>query len=150
MLNSSSRTLIILAAMVWYSGALVLSFKSSRLLFAAHDLHSNQLWIALVIITGILIGLLKAKYLFNRVCIKNLKRIHTLSEPKLWQFYRTRFYFFLLTMILLGRYIAWLAQENYAALVSMAIVEISLATALLSSSNCFWKKQYNTADENHP
>jgi len=127
--------------MVWYSGVIVLSYKSSRLLFAAHDLHSNQLWTALAIIAGILIGLLKAKYLFNRVCIKNLKRIHALSEPKLWQFYRKRFYFFLLTMILLGKYISWLAQENHIALISMAIVEISLATALLSSSNCFWKKQ---------
>ncbi len=143
MLNSSTRTLKILAALVWYSGAIILSCKSARLLSEAHDLHSNQLWTGLAIAAGILIGLLKARYLFSRVCLKNLKRIHTLASPKLWQFYRTRFYFFLLTMILLGRYISWLAHENYSFLISMAIVEISLATALLSSSNCFWKKHQN-------
>ncbi len=144
MLNSSTRTLKVLAAMVWYSGAIVLSYKSAGLLSVAHGLHSNQLWTGLAITTGILIGLLKAKYLFNHICIKNLKRIHTLKSPQLWQFYRTRFYFFLLSMIFLGRYISWLAHENYAALISMAIVEISLATALLSSSNCFWKKLNNS------
>ncbi len=143
MLNSSTRTLKILAALVWYSGAIILSYKSARLLSEAHGLHSNQLWTGLAIAAGILIGLLKARYLFSRVCLKNLKRIHTLASPKLWQFYRTRFYFFLLTMILLGRYISWLAHENYSFLISMAIVEISLATALLSSSNCFWKKHQN-------
>ena len=144
-LHCSRHTLILLASLVWYSGAVVLSYKSFRLLSQAHDLNSEQIWIWLAVAAGILIGLLKAKYLFNRVCIKNLKRIHALSEPKLWQSYRTRFYFFLLSMILLGKYISWLAQENHTALISMAIVEISLATALLSSSHYSWKKQQNFA-----
>ncbi len=129
--------------MVWYSGAVVLSYKSSRLLLEAHVLNSNQLWIWLAVLAGIIISLLKARYLFNRVCIKNLKRIYTLKNPQLWQFYRTRFYFFLLAMILLGRYISWLAHGNHAALLSMAIVEVSLATALLTSSHCFWKEQHS-------
>ena len=140
MLDSSKRTLILLASLVWYSGAVVLFFKSSKLLLEAQSINTNQTWIWLAVLTGLIIGGIKAKYLFKRLCIKNLKRIDALSKPKLWQFYRTRFFIFLFSMILLGSFISRLAHGNYPALITMAIVEISIATALLGSSNCFWKQ----------
>ncbi len=127
--------------MVWYSGAVVLSYKSSRLLLEAQTINTEQIWIWLAVLAGIMIGIVKAKYLFKRVCIKNLKRIDALLAPKFWQSYRTGFYFFLLAMIILGSFISRLAHGNYAALITMAIIEVSLATALLGSSHCFWKKQ---------
>ncbi len=139
-LNSSSSTLKLLASLVWYSGAVVLSFKSSRLLLEAQSINPNHVWIWLAVLGGLMIGLIKAKYLFKRLCIKNLKRIDTLESPRLWQFYRTGFFIFLLAMILLGSFISQLAHGNYTALITMAIVEVSLATALLGSSSCFWKK----------
>ncbi len=36
--------------------------------------------------------------------------------------------------------LAKLAQGNYIMLVSMAIIELSIATALLGSSHCYWKR----------
>ena len=140
MLDSSKRTLIILAAIIWYSGAVVLSYKSSRLLLEAQSLNTELTWIWLAVFSGIIIGLIKAKYLFKRVCLKNLSRIESLKTPKLWQAYRTGFYFFLLAMIILGSTVSRLSHGNYTALMSMAIIEVSLATALLTSSICFWKK----------
>ena len=141
MFDSTTRSLKLLAAIIWYSGAVVLSYKSSRLLLEAQSINTNQTWIWLAVLTGIMIGMIKAKYLFKRVCIKNLKRINSLKSPRFWQAYRTYFYFFLLAMIILGSSITRLAHGNYAALMAAAIIEISLATALLGSSNCFWKKQ---------
>ena len=141
MFDSSKLTLKLLAAAVWYSGAVVLSYKSSRLLLEAQSINTDQTWIWLAILTGIIIGMIKAKYLFKRICIKNLRRIDSLRSPRLWQAYRTYFYFFLLAMIILGSSITRLVHGNYAALMTAAIIEISLATALLGSSNCFWKKQ---------
>ncbi len=138
--NTSRRSLKLLASLVWYSGAVVLSFKSSRLLLEAQNITPNQLWIWLAVLGGLIIGLIKAKYLFKPLCIKNLKRIDTLEKPRLWQFYRTGFFIFLFAMILLGSFISQLAHGSYAALMSMAIIEVSLATALLGSSTCFWKK----------
>ena len=126
--------------MVWYSGAVVLSYKSSRLLLEAQSINSDQTWIWLAVLAGIIIGIIKTKYLFKRVCIRNLKRIEALKTPKFWQAYRTHFYFFLLAMIILGSFISRLSHGNYAALITMAIIEVSLATALLGSSSCFWKK----------
>ena len=140
LINSSTRTLKLLASLVWYSGAVVLSFKSSRLLLEAQNINPNQVWIWLAVLGGFMIGVIKAKYLFKRLCIKNLKRIDALEQPKLWHFYRMRFFFFLLAMILLGSFISRLAHGSYATLMTMAIIEISLATALLGSSNCFWKR----------
>jgi len=142
MLYSSTRTLILLASLVWYCGAVVLFFKSSKLLLEAQSINSNQIWIWLAVLSGLIIGGIKAKYLFKRLCTKNLKRINALSKPKLWQFYRIRFFIFLLSMILLSSFISRLAHGHYPALITMAIVEISIATALLGSSNCFWKQKY--------
>jgi len=141
MFDSSKLTLKLLAAAVWYSGAVVLSYKSARLLLEAQSINTDKTWIWLAVLAGIMIGMIKAKYLFKNICIKNIKRIDSLISPRLWQAYRTYFYFFLLAMIILGSSITRLAHGNYAALMTTAIVEISLATALLGSSNCFWKKQ---------
>jgi len=140
MFNSSTGLLRLLASLVWYSGAVVLAFKSSKLLIEAHSIHPGPLWIWLAVLSGLLIGFIKAKYLFTRLCIKNLKRIDSLKQPKLWQFYRIPFFFFLLAMIILGSFISQLAHGNYSMLITMAIIEVSLATALLGSSHCFWQQ----------
>jgi len=140
MFYSSTRLLRLLASLVWYSGAIVLSFKSSRLLIEAYNISPNLLWMWLAILGGLMIGAIKARYLFKRLCIKNLKRIDALKNPRLWQFYRTGFFFFLLAMIILGSFISQLAHGNYPMLITMATIEVSLATALLGSSSCFWQE----------
>lgn len=143
MLNTSPHTLKLLASMVWYSGAVVLFIKSSILLFEAEKMDPDQPWVWIAVLSGVIIGIIKAKYLFNRLCIKNLKRIYALEQPKLWQFYRIPFFIFLLTMIILGSVLSHLAHGHYAILIAMVIIEISIATALLGSSHCFWK-DYST------
>ena len=142
MFGASTRTLKLLASLVWYSGAVVLYIKSSGLLLEAESINPGQVWIWLAILGGLIIGVIKAKYLFKRLCIKNLKRIDALDKPKLWHFYRLRFFIFLFTMIVLGHFLSGQAHANYPMLIIMAVVELSIATALLGSSNCFWKEQY--------
>lgn len=111
------------------------------MLTEAQAINPDQTQTWLTIAAGLLFGAIKAKYLFTKVCIKNLKRIDALKKPKFWEFYRVRFFIFLITMILLGNFISRHAHGNYSMLVTMALIEISLATALLGSSFCFWKKQ---------
>ncbi len=140
MLNTSSLTLKRLAALVWYSGVVVLLFKSSILFLEADRSGAGSLLIILAILSGLLIGWVKAKYLFIKMCNRNLKRINALKQPMLWQFYRNRFFIFLGLMILLGTYLSKLIQGDYVMLVALAIVELSIATALLISSHCFWRR----------
>ena len=65
---------------------------------------------------GLLLGGLKARFLFNRSCRKNLARIAKLAEPKFWQFFKPSFFFFLALMILTGVLSSRLAQGNYLLL----------------------------------
>jgi hypothetical protein len=141
MFDASIQNLKTLASLVWYSGAVVLSVKSFILLLEAYRINPDQPWVWLAIVGGLLIGAIKAKYLFIRLCLKNLERIEGLSNPKLWHFYRMHFFIFLFCMILLGSFVSRLAHGDYPMLITMAIIELSVGTALLGSCHCFWKKQ---------
>ena len=137
---TTRSTLKILAALLWVSGGVVLSIKSVSLLSEANMLQPQGAWGLLAIILGVLIGLLKTKFIFRNACRKNLRRIDQLIQPKWWQFYRVQFFLFLSLMILLGTTLSRAAQGDYPLLIGMAIVDISLATALLTSSATFFRE----------
>ncbi len=141
MLNVSAHTLKTLAALVWYTGVAVLLIKSSGLFLQAHQGGASSLGVGLSILAGLGLGLVKAKYLFVRACRKNLVRIQTLKTPMFWQFYRGRFFIFLAGMIFFGVSMSRTAQGNYRLLIPLAVLELSIAVALLVSSRCFWKRQ---------
>ncbi|MDX2349263.1 MAG: hypothetical protein QNK32_02620 [Porticoccus sp.] len=142
MFDTAPRTLKFLAAFVWYGGVVALLVKSASLLLAAKKIHPDENWVWLATSGGVVLGVIKAKYLFRRLCLKNIKRIDALVEPKLWRFYRIRFFVLLFTMVTLGSMLSRsaLAQGNYSMLLVMAFVELSVGIALLGSSDCFWKK----------
>ncbi|MBL3528247.1 MAG: hypothetical protein JMN27_03255 [gamma proteobacterium endosymbiont of Lamellibrachia anaximandri] len=139
MLNTSSLTLKRLAALVWYIGVVVLLIKSTGLFLEAARSGADPLWVMLAILCGVVIGWIKAKYLFIKVCNRNLKRIDALKQPMLWQFYRMRFFVFLALMVSLGAYLSKWAQGDPQMLIAVAVVELSIATALFVSSHCFWR-----------
>ena len=143
MLNTTCSTLIKLAAIVWYTGVAVLVFKSGNLFFSSLEKGTAPLLIVIAVLCGIVIGKIKAKYLFSNICIKNIKRINLLVEPKLWQFYRKRFFVFLFLMISLGEYLSAAAQGKDLAIIALAVLELSIGLALFFSGHCFWKKQKN-------
>ncbi len=143
---TSIRSLKIYAAATWYIGCVVLASKGITLLVDAKKIDPNQTWIWLAIILGLLMGLLKAKYLFNKSCMNNLARIDSLHEPKAWQFFRPRFFLLLTAMIIAGATLSKLSQNNYPLAISVATLDLSLATALLVSSYNFWKyKSFSNA-----
>ncbi len=135
----STRSLKILAALVWYVGGIILLLKGSSLLLEADALKPEQGWPWLAAVAGLLFGGLKAKFLFTKSCHKNLDRIVALEHPKLWQFFRPRFFVMLTLMILVGATLSRLAHNNYIFLIGVAILDLSIAIALLGSSYIFWK-----------
>ncbi|MBC8323250.1 MAG: hypothetical protein H8E70_06750 [Candidatus Marinimicrobia bacterium] len=136
---TTSRTLKILAALLWNIGGIILLSKGGSLLIEADTLKPEQNWTWLAIVIGLLIGGLKAKYLFSKICKNNLARIDLLIEPKVWQFFRSGFFLFLAIMIVTGATLSSAAHNNYIFLISVTILDISIATALLGSSYVFWK-----------
>jgi len=141
MFSASPRILKILAAVLWYSGAVVLLTKGTTLLLEADALQPGRYWTWLTIVLGLFIGLLKVKFIFRRACEKNLARISLLSAPKIWQFYRPGFLLFLAVMIIIGSSLSRMAHGNYPFLIVMTVVDFSLATALLGSSYVFWQQR---------
>ena len=140
----SPRSLKILAALLWYSGAMVLLFKGLGFLKMAIGLQAGWAWPGVALACALLFGSLKVHYIFKRSCRKNLQRIASLRDAKLWQFYRPGFFVFLCAMIVLGRYVSISAQGNYAGLLAVATLDLSLATALFGSSYVFWQTPTQT------
>ncbi len=141
MLTVSALTLNILAASVWYVGGTVLLIKGSTLLVEAHTLRPEMYRIWIVIAAGLCFGGLKGKFIFSKTCQNNLVRIRTLDHPKVWQIFRPWFFVFLAAMIMTGATMSRMAHNNYSFLISVAILDFSIAVALLWSSNIFWKQK---------
>ncbi len=141
MLTVSALTLNILAASVWYVGGTVLLIKGSTLLVEAHTLRPEIYWIWIVIAAGLCFGGLKGKFIFSKNCQNNLVRIRSLDQPKVWQIFRPWFFVFLAAMITTGATLSRLAHDNYYFLIGVAILDFSIAIALLWSSNIFWKQK---------
>lgn len=142
MLVVSRRTLKILAAVVWYVGGLMLTRKAAVLLFEADALRPGSEWPLAAAVAGVAIGALKARLVFNRACRKNLSRIDALERRRPWLFFRPGFFFFLVLMILTGVALSMLSHGNFAFLIGVAVLDIAIATALLSSSAVFWKERF--------
>ena len=135
----SHRSLKFLAALFWYGGSLALGLKAGQLFIQAESLKPEQGWLWMSIAGGLIVGGLKGELLFKRSCRANLARIGALEDPRIWQFFRPRFFIFLTLMIALGATLSRLAQDNYPLLISVAFIDLSVGVALLWSSRYFWK-----------
>jgi hypothetical protein len=140
MFDTSARALKILAAVVWHGGGISLIYKAGGLLAEAFSLRPDPVWPWGVAVVGIVLGGLKARYLFSGVCENNLQRINSLVRPKIWQFYKKRFFIFLLLMIILGISLSRMAHDQYVFLLSVALLDLSIGVALMGSSYLFWKR----------
>jgi hypothetical protein len=136
-MNVSHTTLKLLAALVWYIGPVILFTKGADLANQAFDMEPKGWGRQFSWIAGIIVGLIKTRYIFLKSCRKNMTRIDALETPKLWQFYRVRFFFSLGMMMLLGATLSRVSAGNHTFLVFVATLDISIGTALLLSSKVF-------------
>jgi hypothetical protein len=140
-MTTNTRTLQVLAALVWYIGGVVLLLKGGSLLKEATALQPDRVWPAFAIAASVLLGGLKGLLLFRKSCQKNLNRINDLERPKIWQFFSPRFFALLSLMIFAGASLSRMAHGQYGFLIGVGILDLSIATALLASSYVFWKRR---------
>lgn len=134
----SKSTLKFIAAVIWLGGGLILALKAREFFAAAEMLQPGHTWSWIAVIAAILIGALKAHFIFGRFCRKNLDRIAALDKPHPWQAFRARFYLFLGSMVLLAAVLSRLALGSYPALLGVVMLDVSLAVALFGSARFFW------------
>lgn len=139
-MHTSPHVLRFLAAVVWLGGSVALTLKGSSLLMDADIHRPGHPWTWYAGITGIAAGIIKGIFLFYRAGKKNLRRIFTLKRPRIWQFYRPKFFLFMFSMILLGKLLSFLAEGNFGFLLFVAALDLSIATALLVSFVVFFRQ----------
>ena len=137
----SARTLHILAALIWYAGGIVLLLKGGSLLLEAEVLEPGKIWPWLAAILALFLGGWKARFIFGKSIKKNLARIAALDRPKIWQFFSPGFLLALAAMIFAGASLSRLAQGNYPLLIAVAVLDLSIAVALLGSSIIYWQQR---------
>jgi len=93
--------------------------------------------ISLVMATAFLLGLLKNKFIMTRFNSRNIDRIEGLKDPKIYEFFEVRFFFYLLVMIITGIVLSNFASGNYNLLLIVGGIDLALSTALLKSSTIF-------------
>jgi hypothetical protein len=133
-------TLKILAMLVWYIGFIALALKSYALFAEAYTIDSNLYLLMVILLAGLLLSLLKTRYIFAPACRKNLARIEALAHPRIWQFYRAGFFLFLAGVISLGAWLSHMAAGDYAFLVSVGVVDMALSLALFFSGFVFFEE----------
>jgi len=84
-MKTSKITLIFLAATVWYIGGVMLFRSGVELIRSAVDLKPGGFWPWVAVLAGLILGIIQAKIIFTRSCRKNLHRINSLEDPRLWR-----------------------------------------------------------------
>lgn len=101
----------------------------------------NMTIIYAIVVVGIIVGLIKNKFIMSKFCVKNIKRINNLESPQIHQFYELKFLFFLSLIILTGFTLSRLAEGNYIFLFAISTLDIALSAAILTSSRIYFKNQ---------
>ena len=136
--KTSQKTLVFLAAVVWYIGGIMLFRSGLELLFQARELRPESSWPWFFIFLGLVLGVVQARTIFTRSCRRNLQRIRTIEEPRLWQFFRPGFFLALAAMITAGILLDYFAQGKYFFMLVVAGLDFALTLSLLGSSLVFW------------
>ena len=137
-MKTSKSTLVVLAAVVWIIGGVMLFRSGLELIFCAVEMKPDALWHWLAILVGLVLGIVQARTIFTRSCRKNLHRINNLQNPKIWQFFRPGFFLALAVMITSGILLNHWAQGIYSFMLVVAAVDFALTVSLLGSSTVFW------------
>lgn len=134
-------TLKLFAASFWYVGGGVLAYRGASYLLGAMDVGTA--WPPVIAgLAGVVVGLLRGRTLFLRANHRNLRRIEGLADPRAWQFFRPAFFAALVVMVAAGAFLAWLGRQGYWGGVVVGGLELTIATALLTSSVVFWTSEH--------
>lgn len=137
-MRTTKKTLVFLAAAVWYIGGIMLFRSGLELMVQIREMKEGILWTSIFIAFGIALGIFQALVIFRRSCRKNMQRINQLEDPRLWQFYRSGFFLALAIMITSGILLDHFSQGHYFFMLGVAALDFALTISLLGSSYVFW------------
>ena len=85
--------------------------------------------------------------IFNHACKKNIIRIQSLLKPRLWQCFRPGMLVFLAIIIPTGAMMSKMAAGKFGWLCAVAVLDLSIGTALLLSGFLFFRMKAFQAEK---
>ena len=137
-MKTSQKTLVILAATVWIIGGIMLFCSGLELINHAVYLRPGESWPWIAVLFGIGLGIIQARTIFSSSCRKNIQRIRSLPEPKIWQFFRPGFFLALAAMITSGILLDNFSRGHYFFMLGVSALDFALTISLFGSSTIFW------------
>lgn len=107
----------------------------------ANVMKPNIEIISVVMATAFIVGLLKNKYIMTKFNLNNISRINSIENPKVYDFFELKFFFYLGLMIIAGIVMSGIARGNYNLLLIVGGIDLALSTALLKSSILFFNEK---------
>ena len=147
-MNKNSLTSI--AGGLWCVIGVFLIFRGFNLYeLADKEQHSTQASIILSLITSVLIGLAKGRFVLSKTARKNKARIYELEDPvHIHQIFSKPFYFLIPMMIGLGVLLRYY-NEYLGGYVVVAAIYCGIGMALIVSSRTYWvNKPTDSAPDN--
>ena len=139
-LNKNSLTSI--AGGLWCVIGLFLIFRGFGLYqLAGQEQHSTQIAIILSVVSAVLIGLVKGRFVLSKTARKNKARIHGLKDPvHIHQIFAKPFYFLIPMMMGLGVLLRSY-NEYLGGYVVVAAIYCGIGMALIISSRTYWARE---------
>lgn len=142
----NKNSLISIAGGLWCVIGLFLFLRGFGLYqLAGQEQHSTQVAIILSVITAVLIGLVKGKFVLSKTARKNKARINGLKDPvHIHQLFSKPFYILIPMMmgvgVLLRSY-----NEYLGGYVVVAAIYCGIGMALIVSSRAYWAREPDAA-----
>jgi hypothetical protein len=134
------QRLLKIAGLIWIVVGLFLIYRGSDLYnLAVIEQNTSKETLIISIILGVVIGIIKGKFVLSKTALRNRNRINQLVSPlSIHQIFSGPFYGLILGMMLLG----FLLREFNSYLggyVVVASIYCGIGMALIAASSVYWK-----------
>ena len=135
------QRLLQVAGLIWIIVGLFLIYRSSGLYnLAVIEQNTSKEALIISVILGVVIGILKGKFVLSKTALRNRNRINQLVPPlSIHHVFSGPFYGFIAGMMILG----FLLREFNAYIggyVVVASIYCGIGMALIAASSVYWKK----------
>ena len=137
------QRLLQIAGLIWVIVGLFLIYRGSGLYnLAVIEQNTSKETLIISIILGVVIGILKGKFVLSKTALRNRNRINQLVPPiSIHQVFSGPFYGFIAGMMILG-FLLREFNEYLGGYVVVASIYCGIGMALIAASRVYWKNDH--------
>jgi len=134
------QRLLQIAGLIWIVVGLFLIYRGSGLYsLAVIEQNTSKETLIISIILGVVIGIIKGKFVLSKTALRNRNRINQLVPPlRIYQIFSGPFYGLIVGMMLLG-FLLRSFNSYLGGYVVVASIYCGIGMALIAASSVYWK-----------